>query len=61
MASAGATIIVSALEAMFEALSVTVTVKLYVPAVVGVPVRNPLLASSIIPGGSWLPCATNHR
>ena len=61
MASAGATINISALEAVFEALSLTVTVKLYVPAAVGVPLRNPLLASSVNPGGSWLPGATVHR
>ena len=61
MTSAGATIKTSALEAGVEALSVTITVKLYVPTVVGVPLRNPLLASSVSPGGSWLPGATNHR
>ena len=61
MTSAGATIKTSALEAEVEALSVTITVKLYVPTVVGVPLRNPLLASSVNPGGSWLPGATNHR
>ena len=49
MTSDGATIKTSALEAEAggAALSVTVTVKLYVPAVVGVPVRHPLLASSV--------------
>src|SRR5204862_4193683 len=37
------------------------TVKLIVPAMVGVPLRNPLVVSSVKPGGSWLPWATDHR
>jgi hypothetical protein len=39
---------VSASPTLFEARSV----KVYVPAVVGVPVRTPVTGSNVIPGGS---------
>ena len=55
------TISVRAFVAMFCTLSVANTVKLKVPAVVGVPLRNPLAVSSVNPAGSWLPVAIDHR
>src|SRR5437016_724523 len=51
----------SALVAVPPALSVACTVKLNVPSMVGVPLRNPLMVSSEKPGGSWLPLATYHK
>ena len=56
------TISTSAFVAVFPALSLTCTMKLAnVPVVVGVPLRNPLVVSSVKPGGSWEPGATCQR
>jgi hypothetical protein len=50
--SAGLMVRVNARVAVAVALSVTWAVKLYVPAVVGVPLSTPLAAFSVSPGGS---------
>ena len=50
MASSAAMLSENDFDADSEVLSVTVTVKLYVPPVVGVPLRRPLAAFKVNPG-----------
>ncbi len=52
IASTGLMVTANALVALAVALSVTRAVKLYVPAVVGVPLSTPLAAFNPSPGGS---------